>query len=544
MKLTEALRAAASTGIRPKRVYLACGFTPLHLATFLKAWGARRFEGDGIELETGPYGDVVTAIEAAHSAPVLLVIEWPDLDPRLGLRAATGWNHAIERDIAVEVKARLERLLASATRVAGSTTVVISGPSLRLPPDFHTPRGVLSAVEAALEAAWAAFAAEAVAAGARVLSRGEAEDGDARMSIAADFPYTTAQASSLAARLIAAAFPSAPAKGLITDLDDTLWKGIAGEIGPDQVAWTLDQDAAPHGWYQRMLGSLAARGALVGAASKNERATVDMALARPGLLIPAAAIFPVEANWGLKSESVARILDIWNIGASDVVFIDDSPHEIAEVTARFPAMRTRLFPAGDPAGVRALLDSLRESFAITGITEEDKLRAASLRAGQDLRAAAADAADPLEFLAGLDGEITFDLRIDPSDARALELVNKTNQFNLNGRRFTEGEWRELLASDGAFQLTASYRDKFGPLGKIAVMAGRVASGTVEIDAWVMSCRAFSRRIEHHTLAFLSAHLNGALSFAFTHTERNQPMEEFLASDWQTEALPHRVVART
>jgi FkbH-like protein len=134
-----------------------------------------------------------------------------------------------------------------------------------------------------------------------------------------------------------------------------------------------------------------------------------------------------------------------------------------------------------------------------------------------------------DFLAALGAKITLDIRDKPADARALELVNKTNQFSLNGQRFTEGEWQSYFAQEGAFLAVVSYEDRFGPLGKIAVAAGRRGPHGARIDAWVMSCRAFSRRIEHQTLRALLAFADGELRFAFRPTDRNGPLQEFLAS---------------
>ena len=116
------------------------------------------------------------------------------------------------------------------------------------------------------------------------------------------------------------------------------------------------------------------------------------------------------------------------------------------------------------------------------------------------------------------------------DPRALELVNKTNQFNLNGVRYTEADWKNRLARPGAFLAMVSYRDKFGPLGKIAVLEGRREEETLFIDAWVMSCRAFSRRIEHRCLQTMFEHYAAReILFNFQPTPRNGPLRDFFAS---------------
>ncbi len=121
------------------------------------------------------------------------------------------------------------------------------------------------------------------------------------------------------------------------------------------------------------------------------------------------------------------------------------------------------------------------------------------------------------------------LTTDP-DPRALELINKTNQFNLNGRRFTESEWQAHLRRPGAFLYVVAYKDKFGPLGKIAVIAGRRDGGLLLVDTWVMSCRAFSRRIEHQCVRLLFDQFPvEEIAFDYRPTGRNGPCYEFFAA---------------
>src|SRR5262249_340394 len=112
--------------------------------------------------------------------------------------------------------------------------------------------------------------------------------------------------------------------------------------------------------------------------------------------------------------------------------------------------------------------------------------------------------------------------------RPLELINKTNQFNLNGVRISEGEWQRDLEDPRTILAVVSYADKFGPLGKIAVLVGRKDEDSIRIRQWVMRCRAFSRNVEPHTLSGLFRQFPNAesIEFAFQPTERNGPLREF------------------
>ena len=219
-----------------------------------------------------------------------------------------------------------------------------------------------------------------------------------------------------------------------------------------------------------------------------------------------------------------------NIAADAAVFIDDSPMEVAEVKIAFPEMECFVFPKSDYQGVWNLLKHLRELFAKPILTDDDALRLRSIREAEAWRMASQSPGSSFEdFLKTAEANVIFELVQPNGDARAFELVNKTNQFNLNGRRFSESEWNHFLKDPGAFALCVSYRDKFGALGKIAVIMGRMRGRSAYVDSWVMSCRAFSRRIEHQCLKYLLEAMEAdEIVFDYQETPRNGPLQEFLA----------------
>src|SRR6266853_2508961 len=127
----------------------------------------------------------------------------------------------------------------------------------------------------------------------------------------------------------------------------------------------------------------------------------------------------------------------------------------------------------ESASCYELLERLRDCFGKDKISQEDGLRAASVRANVELQHGMEQASPGTvgDFLRQIDGKLTLSSQKLPLDFRSLELVNKTNQFNLNGRRFQEAEWQNWLNAPDAVFVAVSYRDKYGPLGKIAVIAG-------------------------------------------------------------------------
>ena len=143
----------------------------------------------------------------------------------------------------------------------------------------------------------------------------------------------------------------------------------------------------------------------------------------------------------------------------------------------------------DYGAANPLLHKLRDLFGKSSVGAEDALRMESIRAAaQRVEDPARSGVSADEFLAQAEAVMEVEFNPPPEDTRVLELVNKTNQFNLNGHRHTESEWRRDLENPGAFVMVVSYKDKFGALGKIAVLKGARSNSHVDVGAWVMSCR--------------------------------------------------------
>jgi FkbH-like protein len=541
MNLIEALemvKKPAGENSPSLRIFLACGFTPLHLQTFLAAHLRDLRSTHRADVTTGVFGDLAGNLERLDGErydAVAVAIEWSDLDPRLGVRTLGGWQLEKLPDILECSTRSFERLAHALRRIALPTTVSL--PTLPLPPLFYSGTKRSSAEELILKRQAASFA-EAISQERRIAVIGQQELDersplagrfDLRTEILQGFPYKTAHASVVGELMAELVVRSQPKKGLITDLDDTLWAGILGEQGVDGVQWHLEEHAQLHGLYQQLLASLASAGTLIGVASKNHPELAAEAFERSDLLLPKGSVYPIEANWNRKSESVQRILKKWNILPDAVVFVDDSPMELAEVQSAFPDMECVLFPKGDYVSFWAMLRHLRDQFGRPFVTEEDSLRLQSIRNSAGLAGSPeVEQVSMGDFLRAAEGKLTFVHGVPAEDTRAFELVNKTNQFNLNGIRYDEGVWSKLIRDPGVRVITLSYEDKFGKLGRIAVMLCRVEGKRLILESWVMSCRAFSRRIEFHCLEYLYERFGvEEIVFQVTKTDRNGPLVEFL-----------------
>ncbi|MQF67152.1 HAD-IIIC family phosphatase [SAR202 cluster bacterium AD-802-F09_MRT_200m] len=542
MKLIEALQILQkdwpSNG-EAMAVFLACGCTPLHLETFLTAQLQTRYPGKRIIVKQGLYGDIIGNLErmpAEEPEVGMVVLEWSDFDPRLGIRRLGRWRPEGLPEILDSARAQAERIREAIERTSQTVPLVISQPTLPLPPVCYMSGGQTGGFDLRLRDIVGAFCAQLETElnvkfiNSQRLDRlsPPADRLDVKSELYSGFPYRLPHASAMAELLSDLAAPVAAKKGLITDLDDTLWRGILGDEGPDGVSWDLDRHSHIHGLYQQLLRSLSDAGVLIAVASKNDPELVEQAFKRQDLILQSEHLFPMDVHWGPKSDSIGRILGEWNIGADSVVFVDDSPMELAEVKSAHPDVECLQFPTDRDQAVYSLLEQLGDLFAKDRVSEEDSIRLASVRQGSTLREAAEKTGGISdEFLENSEGKVSVSFCKEPLDPRGLELVNKTNQFNLNGRRIREGEWSSNMKKAESFLLLVAYEDKYGPLGKIAVVTGAHQSGALTVKTWVLSCRAFSRRIEYKCLELLFEKFGvDEIAFDFEATPRNGPMQEF------------------
>jgi FkbH-like protein len=546
----ELLNRPIAEPVSVREVILECGFTPVYLKTFLAAHLRLCLPKHRIEMRTGLYGDLagdLERVQLSDRSVVCVVLEWADLDPRLGIRSLGGWRSMDIPDIVDSARRQSERLTHLIRQLADSASVCVCTPTLPLPPIFTTRGDQAHHHECQLREIAASLAASLSSCRrVKFLNLQRLDElsplgrrFDAKAEITSGSPYSLEHASKVAELLAVLIRDSPPKKGLITDLDDTLWAGILGEVGVQGISWDMAGHAHMHGLYQQFLASLASAGVLLAVASKNDPALVEQALGRTDILLSRDSLFPLEAHWGPKSESVGRILETWNIAAGDVIFIDDSPMEVAEVRAAFPEIGCVEFPKSDYQGIWDLIKELRDCFGKGIVTREDEIRLHSIRAVSPVKNSLQERGLGVEdFLRNSGATVTFCLGTDARDNRAFELINKTNQFNLNGKRFSESEWVSFFRDPTAFLLAASYEDKYGPLGKIAVVMGKITGHKLYVTSWVMSCRAFSRRIEHQCLKYLFEKLDAEeIVFDYEATPRNGPLQDFFTASFGEPPVP-------
>lgn len=320
-------------------------------------------------------------------------------------------------------------------------------------------------------------------------------------------------------------------KLLVLDLDHTLWGGIVGDDGWEnlQLGSTSPVGEA-YVAFQRALRVLQRRGVVLALCSKNEESVALEAIDRhPEMVLRRDDFVAWRINWHDKATNLRQIVEELNLGLNATVFIDDSPAERGRVREVLPEVLVPEWPS-DPSRYVAALQRLR-CFDRPRMTDEDRQRTQSYVA-ERYRREIAQATESLdEWLQRLELAVQAS-PLTPADLpRAVQLLNKTNQFNLVTRRLGEAEFRAFAAEPQNRAFTYRVRDRFGDYGLTALATLTLADERATLVDFVMSCRVMGRRVEHTIMRHIESVVRAAgcttLAGRYLPTPRNQPCAGFL-----------------
>jgi len=321
--------------------------------------------------------------------------------------------------------------------------------------------------------------------------------------------YVPAYARSLAT--IVAALYGGTKKCLVLDLDNTLWGGVVGDDGVAGIAvGPGTQDGEAFAAFQRYILSLKKRGVLLAVASKNaEERAKEPFVVRDDMVLRLDDFSCFVANWEPKDANLRAIARAMNIGLDSMVFVDDNPVERERIRTAVPEVTVLELPENPSEYVDALANS--GWFETVSVTAEDLDRTNQYRANIERDLLEHSASSYGDYLASLQMRAVIAEVDDLNLGRSTQLINKTNQFNLTTRRYTEKDVREMMTSPTVITRYLKLRDRFGDNGLVAVIIGRQESATeLEIDSLLMSCRVLKRNAEfalvHSLLA--EAHRRG------------------------------------
>jgi FkbH-like protein len=304
------------------------------------------------------------------------------------------------------------------------------------------------------------------------------------------------------ARLLASARGLAR-KCLVLDLDNTLWGGIIGDDGVDGIK--LGQGSAKgeaHLAVQSLALDLRRRGIILAVCSKNEEAAALIPFREHDeMVLKEDHISVFVANWTDKATNLKAIAQALNIGTDALVFLDDNPAERERVRQELPEVAVP--EVGDEPSDYVRLLSLAGYFEAVAFNDEDRKRADMYQANAQRASALQKVGNLDEYLASLGMECTIAPFDDLGRARIAQLINKSNQFNLTTRRYTEADVAAIQADPDKFTMQVRLVDRFGDNGMISVVIFDRAAEAWHCDTWLMSCRVLGRRVEEAVLAHVA-----------------------------------------
>jgi FkbH-like protein len=321
------------------------------------------------------------------------------------------------------------------------------------------------------------------------------------------------------------------AKVLAVDLDNTLWGGVIGEDGMNGIRLGPEYPGAAYQAVQRALLDLHRRGILLAVCSKNNPEDAMEALSRhPGMLLKPEHFACMRINWSDKTQNLREIAAELNIGIDAVAFLDDNPVERSQVRSALPEVAVIEFPI-DPT---SYADAIRDSpyFERLVISDEDRQRTALYAAQRERTRAEQNFTSKEDFFRSLEQEAEIASLEPVTLARIAQLTQKTNQFNLTTRRYSEQQITEIAGRSGCQVVSLRVRDRFGDHGLVGVAITKDTDDSRVIDTFLLSCRVIGRTVETALLFHLAetARSKGLrrLQGWFLPTRKNAPAKDFYA----------------
>jgi FkbH-like protein len=307
----------------------------------------------------------------------------------------------------------------------------------------------------------------------------------------------------LVARLIAAQ-QGKSSKCLVLDLDNTLWGGVIGDDGLEGIRLgqgsTLGEAFVD---FQKYARDLSRRGVILAVVSKNDLANAQAPFeSHPDMVLKLTDIACFIANWSDKAGNIREVAERLNIGLDSLVFVDDNPFERNIVRRELPMVAVPEITDDPALYARAVADG--GYFEALQITPEDLERTGQYRANLARDSLRESHTDLEGYLRSLDMVLQWQRFDRIGMQRIVQLINKTNQFNLRTRRYTDEQVAALVADPACLTLQLRLLDQFGDNGIIGIVIGVPDGDTMLLDTWLMSCRVLGRQVEEATMNIVAA----------------------------------------
>lgn len=305
-------------------------------------------------------------------------------------------------------------------------------------------------------------------------------------------------------------------KCLILDLDNTLWGGILGEDGVDGILLSGSYPGKAFHLWQEGLKELQKSGVMLAICSKNNISDVEEVWTnRDDMLLQKSDFVAMRINWQDKATNIRELSDELNIGLDSMVFVDDNPTERELIKQQLPEIAVPDFPS-QPYGLMGLYkDLITNCFGVYRVTQEDRAKTEQYKANTQRRQQQAAFTNMEDYLQSLEMKLRIEKVSDATLQRVAQLTQKTNQFNLTTRRYTEVDIRQML-EEGADVWTLTVADKFGDYG----LTGALIIKNNNIDTFLLSCRVLGKGVENAFLLSVLKQYNGEIRAEYSPTLKN------------------------
>ena len=289
-------------------------------------------------------------------------------------------------------------------------------------------------------------------------------------------------------------------KGLVLDLDNTLWGGIVGDDGVDNIKIGKDtSEGQVYYEFQNYIKELKQMGIILNINSKNDYENAISGLEHPDGVLKKDDFVVIKANWLPKSKNMLEIASELNLGVDSLVFVDDNPAERAIINQHIPSVKTPEMKSPE-----TYINTIDRAgfFEVTNLSKDDLKKTQMYRDNMERNRIMASFTNYDDYLKSLEMHAKIESFIPLYMARIAQLTNKSNQFNLTTKRYTQAEIEEVSNDDNYLTLYGKLEDIFGDNGVISVVIGHINKTILDIDLWIMSCRVLKRDVEKAMLDVL------------------------------------------
>ncbi len=319
-------------------------------------------------------------------------------------------------------------------------------------------------------------------------------------------------------------------KVLVLDLDNTLWGGVVGEDGYDQIVLGPSHIGAIYQDVQRIVKQMIPYGVLIAVVSKNNIDDIyEVFDKNPHMILAKSDFVDICANWEEKSDNLRMLAQKLNLGLDSFVFIDDNVVERESVRLRLPEVVVPDFPVDLAVLPQTIIDVYKQYFWSWTRTAEDWERTTFYQDAVARSNAHANATSMDAYLQSLETVISISVMQPNHVDRVYQLINKTNQFNTNTVRMDIVQITKYCEVPYNRIFVVHVKDKFGDAGLVAVVMLRIDHSDAVIDNFLMSCRVMGRQIEHAVIAQILDYLLTAgvtkVHASYAPTAKNKPVSD-------------------